>query len=279
MRRSHGCLPMRSAVGIPDAATATEHTQRREERWQILGVATATEHSELSTAKGRATILVPRVISIGSVKFFSAARHDLATRVMELVRHGIQDRLHLTISRHKISIHCSRSATEHTHTRAYPYNVSPPRSYSTTVEAISQSVAAYQKAAVAAKQSACADIMYTLKSHVQALLEKCVSGAYLRDCAMDVIIAYIWNRTCNMAFLMLLDDIRTHRWHPEDLSQPEINGALELIEACQHCLRTSSNKILTNLKHYICFATEPTNTSLALLTSRARYELGCTEIG
>ena len=57
---------MPSAVGIPDAVTATEHSQRREDRWQILGVATAIEHSELSTATGRATNWVPRVISINA---------------------------------------------------------------------------------------------------------------------------------------------------------------------------------------------------------------------
>ena len=262
MRRADGWKTMRSAVGIPDATTATEHSQRREDRWQILGVATATEHSELSTATTRETALAPRVISIGSVKFFRAAHDDLATRAMELVRHGIQDRLHVTISRHKISNHCSRSATEQTRTPAYPYNRRPPHSWPATVEAISQSIIAYQKAAHASELSACADIMYTLMSHVQALLQKCIPGAYLQDCAMDVIIDYIWNRTCNMAFLMLLDDILTHRWLPEELSPLEINDALELIAASQHCLRKSCDNILTELKDYICSATEPTNTSL-----------------
>ena len=180
---------MRSAVAIPDAATATEHSQRRRGRWQILGVATATEHSELSVAAERETALAPRVISIGSVKIFRAARHDRATRAMELVRHGVQDRLHVTISWHEMSDHCSRCATEHNGTRAYPYNQRAPRSWSGTVEAISRSVAAYQRAAHATEQNASADIMHTLKNHVQALLQKCAPGAYLRDCALDISIA------------------------------------------------------------------------------------------
>ena len=35
--------------------------------------------------------------------------------------------------------------------------------------------------------------LHTLRSHAQELLQKCLQGAYLRDCATDVIIAYIWN--------------------------------------------------------------------------------------
>ena len=251
---------MRAAVAIPDAATATEHSQRREDRWQILGVASATEHSELNFAAERETAMVPRVISIGSVKFLRAARHDRTTRAMELVWHGIQDRLRLTISWHEISDHCDRSATEHTSTRAYPYNQRTQRSWSGTVEAISRSVAAYQRAAHATEQSACADIMNKLKHHAQALLQKCTPRAYLRECALDVVTDYIWNRTCNVAFLMLLDDILTHRWRPENLSQSEITDALGLVEACQHCLRTACDEILADLNHYVCSATEQTDT-------------------
>ena len=254
---------MRAAVAIPAAATATEHSQRREDRWQILGVASATEHSELNFAAERETAMAPRVISIGSVKFLRAARHDRTTRAMELVRHGIQDRLRLTISWHEISDHCDRSATEHTSTRAYPYNQRTQRSWSGTVEAISRSVAAYQRAAHATEQSACADIMRTLKSHVQALLKKCRPGAYLRDCALDIIMAYIWSRICNVAFLMLREDIYTNQWPPEKLSQSELNDCFELVETCQHCLKNLCDEILTDLKHFACSATEPTNTSLA----------------
>ena len=268
---------MCSAVAIPDAATATEYSEQKWNRWLILGVATATEHGDLNFAAERDTAMSPRVISIGSVKFFRAGRHDRTTRVMELVRHGIQDRLHLTISWHEIRDHCNRSATEHTGTRAYPYNQHTPRSWSSTVEAISRSVAAYQRAAHATEQSACADIMHTLKSHVQALLQKCFPGAYLRDCALDIIIAYIWNRICNVAFLMLGDDIC---FGDISLSQSEINDALELIETCQHCLRNFCDEILTDLKHFSCFATEPRNTSLAtachtcLHTIQVARELG-----
>ena len=130
---------MRSVVAIPDAATATEHSGKiLGVHWQILGVASSTEHRELSVAAERETSLAHRVVSIVPVKICRAARHDCATRAMELVRHGIQDRLHVTISLHEITHHCNRSATEHTGTRAYPYNQRAPRSWSDTVEAISQ---------------------------------------------------------------------------------------------------------------------------------------------
>ena len=122
--------------------------------------------------------------------------------------------------------------------------------------------------------------MHTLKSHVQALLKKCRTNAYLQDSALDIIIAYIWIRICNVACLMLRDDNYTHRWLTAKLSQSEINDALELIETCQHCLRNFCDEILTDLKHFSCFATEPRNTSLAtachtcLHTIQVARELG-----
>ena len=62
---------MRSAVGTPDAATVTEHGRRRSYRWQILGVATATEHSELTAAAGRGPAFAPEVVSVGPVMMFA----------------------------------------------------------------------------------------------------------------------------------------------------------------------------------------------------------------
>ena len=121
----------------------------------------------------------------------------------------------------------------------------------------------YQRAAHATEQIACADITDMLKDHVQELLQKCVPGAYLRDCALSIITTYIWNRICWMTFLLLLDDIVTHRLPPESLSHSDIDDAVELIEACLNCLRKFCDEILADLKHYICSATEPTNTSLA----------------
>ena len=82
---------MRSAVGTPpDAATVTEHGRRRSYRWQILGVTTATEHSELTAAAGRGPAFAPEVVSIGSVMMFRPAHHEPAIRAMERVRHGIK---------------------------------------------------------------------------------------------------------------------------------------------------------------------------------------------
>ena len=239
------------------SGVSTEHSGKiLGVHWQILGVASSAEHRELSVAAERQTSLAHTVISIGSVLISRAARNDRATRAMELVRHGIQDRLPVTIALHEISHYCNRSATEHTGTRA-------PRSWSDIVEAISRSVTTYQRAAHATEQIACADITDMLKDHVQELLQKCVPGAYLRDCALSIITTYIWNRICWMTFLLLLDDIVTHRWPPENLSHSEINDALELIEACLNCLRKFCDEILTDLTHYICPATEPTKTSLA----------------
>ena len=251
---------MRSAVGSPDTLAATEYSQQSRSRWQTLGVATTTEHSELTATASRDTAFAPRVVSIGSVKIFREARHDSATLTKELVRRGIQERLHVAISCHDISNQSNRAATKHTNTRPYPYMYT---SWSAIIERISESVAAYQRTPYATEPSGCANILYVLKTHVQTLLHKCIPGAYVRDCAMNVITEYIWNRTCNEAFLMLLDDIITEQWPREKLSQSEIYDAIELIETCLRCLTTDHDDILIELKHYCSSATEPPKISLA----------------
>ena len=263
-----------SAVRTPDAAAAAEHSQLSDDSWRILGIATATEHSALidaatatehSQLSGNIGSDGPghRVVSIGSVKIRHDASNEPATRVMELVQHEIHLRLHLYISNDEIRDYCSRSATEQTDTsvcgriRDLYYN---KHSWSGTIEAISRCVAAYQRAADALEISACESIMNKLKRHVQALLQKCVPNTYVRQIVMDIITDYIWNRSCNVALHMLLDDILTSEERPKELSQQEFNYALDLLEACAGCLRTSGDEILAELSHYRRSATEQTDT-------------------
>ena len=275
---------MRPAVRTPDAATAAEHSQLGDDSWHILGIATATEHRALidaATATEHSQRLVlwnrrarpqsgnigpdgpgHRVVSIGSVKIRHDASNEPATRAMELVQHEIHRRLHLYISNDEIRDYCSCSATEQTDTsvcgrmRDLLYN---QHSWSGTIEAISRCVAAYQRAADARENSACEDIMKKLKRHVQALLQKCVPNVYLRLNFMNIITDYIWNRSCIVAVHMLLDDILTSEERPTKLSQQEFNYALELIEACAGCLRTSGDEIVAELSDYHRSATEQTD--------------------
>ena len=103
--------------------------------------------------------------------------------------------------------------------------------------------------------------MNKLKRRIQALLQKCVPNAYLRQNAMDIITDYIWNQSCNMALHMLLDDILTsEKCREEQLSQQEFNYVLDFLEVCARCLRTSGDEILAELSHYHRFATEHTDT-------------------
>ena len=111
-------------------------------------------------------------------------------------------------------------------------------------------MAAYQRAADALEISDCEDIMNKLKKRIQALLQKCVPNAYLRPKAIDSITNYIWNRSCNMALHMLLDDILTSEERHTKLSQQNLNYALDLLEACAGCLRTSGDEIVAELSHY-----------------------------
>ena len=88
---------------------------------------------------------------------------------------------------------------------------------------------------------------------------------------------YIWNRTCNVALRMLLDDILTSEERPKEFSQQEFNYALDLLEACAGCLRTSGDEILAELSHYRRSATEQTDTShLSLAISH--YHRSATEL-
>ena len=79
---------------------------------------------------------------------------------------------------------------------------------------------------------------------------------------------YIWNRTCNVAFLRVIDDILAQQWHPGELCQQEINDALELIEECMVCLRLAGEEILAELSHYRS-ATEPTDQTEQTSTEEA----------
>ena len=265
---------MRPTVRTPDAAAAAELSQLSNDSWHILGIATATEHSALidaasatehSQLSGNLGSDGPghRVVSIGSVKIRHDASNEPVTRVMELMQHEIHLRLHLYISSDEITDYCSCSATEQMDTsvwgriREFYFN---KHSWSGTIEAISRCVGAYQRAADALEISACEDIMNKLKRRIQALLQKCVPNAYLRQNAMDIITDYIWNQSCNTALHMLLDDILTTEERPKELSQQEFNYVLDLLEACAGCLRTADDEILAELSHYHRFATEHTDT-------------------
>ena len=252
------------AVRTPDAAPAAEHSQLSDDRWHMLGIASATEHSALidaATATARSQLSGNigsdgphyRVVSIGSVQIRYSASNEPTTRVIELVQSEIHHRLHLYISNDEMRDYCSRSATERTNTSACwrirdeYYN---KNSWSASIEEISRCVAAYQSAAHALENSACEDIMNKLNRHVHALLQKCAPNVYLRLYFMDVITDYIWNRSCNAALHMLLDDILSSEELHTKLSQQNLNYALDLLEACAGCLRTSGDEIVADLTQY-----------------------------
>ena len=199
---------MHLSVRTPDAAAAVaaEHSQLSNDSWwYILGIATATEHSALihaatatehSQLSGNIGSDGPghKVFSIGSVKIRHDASNEQANLVMESVQREIHLRIHLYISHDEIRDYCSCSATQQSYIseggriRDLYYN---KHSWSGTIEAISRCVAAYQRAADAHHISASQDIMNKLKRHVQALLQKCVPNAYLRENVLDIITDYI----------------------------------------------------------------------------------------
>ena len=80
--------------------------------------------------------------------------------------------------------------------------------------------------------SACEDIMNKFKRHVQTLLQKCVQSPYIRPSVVDIITDYTWNRSCNVAMHMFLDDILTLQKRPTQLSQQEFDYAFDLLQVC-----------------------------------------------
>ena len=231
-----------------------------------LGIATATEHSGIllcdNISQGRGSPLGSdgllgscnhrfpghRVFSIGSVKIRHDVSNEPATRVIAKVQHEIHCRLHLYISSDEIiemCDYCSDPATEQEGIRG-----SSSKSWSGTIEAISRCVAAYQKATNADEISNGEDIMNKLKSYVQALLQKCVPNVYLRQHVASVITDYIWNRSCNVALHMLLDDIVTSGKCSRTPSQQDLNYTVDLLGHCAGYLKTSYHEILTELLHY-----------------------------
>ena len=213
-----------------------------------LGIATATEHSAIllgdNISQGRGSPLgsdgLHRVFSIGSVKIRHDVSNEPATRVIAKVQHEIDCRLLIGMCDY-----CSEPATKQEGIRG-----SSSKSWSGTIEAISRCVAAYQKAANAYEISNGEDIMNKLKSYVQALLQKCVPNVYLRQHVASVITDYIWNRSCNVALHMLLDDIVTSGPCSRTFSQQDLNYTVDLLEHCAGYLKTSYHEILTELLHY-----------------------------
>ena len=223
-----------------------------------LGIATATEHSAIllgdNISQGRGSPLGSdgllgscshrfqghRVFSIGSVKILHDVSNEPATRVIAKVQHEIDCRLLIGMCDY-----CSEPATKQEGIRG-----SSSKSWSGTIEAISRCVAAYQKAANAYEISNGEDIMNKLKSYVQALLQKCAPNVYLRQHVASVITDYIWNRSCNVALHMLLDDIVTSGICSRTPSQQDLNYTVDLLGHCAGYLKTSYHEILTELLHY-----------------------------
>ena len=139
-------------------------------------------------------------------------------------------------------------------------------------------MAACQRVSYATEQTACIYVDEVLKVHVQTLLNKCIPGAYVLDCAMQVITDYIWNRTCTEAFIMLLDDILAEQWPHGKLSLSERLDVIGLIETCLRCLTTKRDEILADLEHYRSSAAElsrvsPAAACRALLLQRTELRL------
>ena len=241
----------------------------------VVAPATATEHGQPGgniVVCGLAALPGHRVVSIGSVNVRYDASNDTATRVIELVQHEMHLRLHSCISTREIR-DCSCSATEQTDTSAYrsqtigiAADYYKKRRESSTIEAISRCVSAYQRAAdhlcrcdesaVVLVQKQLKDIRNKAKRHVQALLQKCVPNAYLRLHVMDVITIYIGNRSCNAALNILMDS--SAFWTSNyELSPQDLKYVLDLLEACAGCVRTSGDEIVAELNHYCLTRTSP----------------------
>ena len=83
--RSSAAMRSEEEKGEKEKRTAAEHSQRRKDWWQMFGVATATDHSQLDAAARQETTLVPRVVSIGSVMLSRPAHNDPVTIEAQII--------------------------------------------------------------------------------------------------------------------------------------------------------------------------------------------------
>ena len=242
---------MRPTARIPHAAAATEHSPLSDNGFQILGVATVSEHIAIINGAIATEHKYHGAFSIGSVAIIHDAGNATRTRVMETLQHEVDIRLN--VRPHKeIRYYLTRSATEQADTLMLP------PSWSGNLEAISASIALYHRATDASNLE---DIINTLKGHVQGLLQKCEPNAYLRATIIEVVLEYIWNRTCNMGLKVLLDEFLQSRGWTAKLSPEDRKYFVDIIEASQQCLKTSSEEIVKELSYYHRSATKQTNAS------------------
>ena len=194
---------MRPTARIPHAAAATEHSPLSDNGFQILGVATVSEHTAIINGATATEHKYHGAFSIGSVAIIHDAGNATRTRVMETLQHEVDIRLN--VRPHKEIRYCfTRSATEQADASRCGDvcdTLMLPTSWSGNLEAISASIALYHRATDASNLE---DIINTLKGHVQGLLQKCEPNAYLRATIIEVVLEYIWNRTCNMGLRVLL---------------------------------------------------------------------------
>jgi hypothetical protein len=180
------------------------------------------------------------------------ATTDSAIRVMQCLRQDIEYWLSPPISKEEVKDlfgDCENYSQSPNHSR---------RSWSGTLEAISRCVAAYTRATENTDNIACEDIVKKLKAHIHVLLQKCAPHAHLREHAIDIITEYMWNRTCNVAFHRVLDDIITNQASfRSELSQQEIGDALDLMSVCMSILKDASSKMVADLS--VCRSTTDLN--------------------
>ena len=230
---------------IPHAAAATEHSPLGDNWFQIVGLATITEHTAIINGATH------RAFSIGSVAIIHDAGNATRTRVVETLQHEVDIRLH--VRPHKeIRYYFTRSATEQTDTSRCGDVCDTSlrkQSWSGNIEAISRCIAAYHRATKASDHK---DIINALKSHVQGLLQKCDPNVYFRATIIEVVLEYIWNRTCNMGLKLFLDELLKPRGWTAELSPEDRKYFVDIIEASQECLKTSDEEIRTRLRSFAC---------------------------
>ena len=177
---------------------------------------------------------------------------------METLQPEVDIRFH--VRPHKeIRYYFTRSATEQTDaSRCGDVCHTPliPRSWSGNIEAISRSIAAYHRATNANDHE---DIINKLKRHVQGLLQKCDPNIYFRATIIEIVLEYIWNRTCNMGLRLLLDEFLRPRGWTAKLSPEDRKYFVDIIEASLQRLMTSNEETVKELNYYRRSATNQTN--------------------
>ena len=172
------------------------------------------------------------LIRIGPSILYWSQVEELELGMLRAMQTEIQDRFRVPVTLDRLTVECQRWSTSGDMQSKKQYR---RYCWASTVEAISQCVVAFQKAADAAERSQCKDVAAKLCAHVAALAEKL--PVHIESTALlTLLYDFIENRTYNLAarelwHQYLSDHEESHFWS-RIVEEAQKDACLHILEIC-----------------------------------------------